>query len=273
MNISTFAYQTLLVVFLSFPAFCFGADVVFCYEDQNYEPYVFHLNNSENVPTGLLINIIRAAAKKANLPIQFVRRPWLRCQQMVKDNEAQALFAMIKTPERTTLFAYPKDESQALTTVEYGLFIKKNGFLDNKNTLADITSAGNRLNVGKYKKHLQFGLSAPTGYVVNDILSKNNILSNFEYTLDEGLIAVADNRLDGYVVAKLIGINKVNEHLLSNLIYWSNITLDSNDWYIPFNKEYYQQNKMRIEKFWLEISQVKNTEITDYFHRLNNHLF
>ncbi|MDG1753046.1 MAG: transporter substrate-binding domain-containing protein [Thalassotalea sp.] len=265
MDISAFLCKTLLVVLLLSPAYCFGESATFCYEDKNYEPYVFNYSNYENIPNGLLINIIRSAAHKANLPIKFIRRPWLRCQQMVKDNQAQALFAMIKTPVRATSFTYPTNINQALMTVEYGLFIKKTGLLDNKNTLKDITSVGNRLNLENYKKYLKLGLSAPTGYVVNDILFKHDSLSNFEYTLDEGFLAVAENRLDGYVVSKLIGFNKINEYDLSNLIYWSNIILASNDWYIPFNNEYYQLHKIQIEQFWHEISNVKDEEISQYF--------
>jgi hypothetical protein len=140
--------------------------------------------------------------------------------------------------------------------------------LDNKNTLADITSTNNRLNVRKYRKYLKFGLSGPIGYVVNDILLKQQILSNFEYTVDTGLVAVAENRLDGYVVSKLIGLNKINEHDLSNSVHWSNIILTSNDWYIPFNNEYYQQHKEQIEEFWFEIGNVKIKEIERYFSEL-----
>jgi hypothetical protein len=125
MNRYTFFYQLLFVVLLLFPAFCFGESVTFCYENKHNAPYVFSLDNAEHDPKGIVINIIRSAAKKANLPIQFISRPWLRCQQMVKNNQAQALFAMIKTPERTPLFSFPTDKSHALMTVEYGLFIKK----------------------------------------------------------------------------------------------------------------------------------------------------
>jgi hypothetical protein len=268
MNGYTFFYQMLFVVLLLFPAFCFGENVTFCYENKNYAPYVFNLDNAEHDPNGLLVNIIRSAAKKANLPIQFISRPWLRCQQMVKNNQAQALFAMIKTPERTPFFRFPTDKNNALMTAEYGLFIKKDGILDNKNTLADITSTDNRLDVKKYKKHLKFGLSGPIGYVVNDILLKQQILSNFEYTVDTGLVAVAENRLDGYVVSKMVGLNKINEHDLSNSVHWSNIILTSNDWYIPFNNEYYQQHEKQIEKFWFEINNVKIKEIERYFSEL-----
>lgn len=265
MNRYAFFYQMLFVVLLFFPTFCLGKNVTICYENKRNAPFVFSPNDAEHDPKGLAINIIRSAAKKANLPIQFISRPWLRCQQMVKNNQAQALFAMIKTPERTPLFKFPTNKDHALMTADYGLFIKKDGILDNKDTLADITSVDNRLDVRKYKKYLKFGLSGPIGYVVNDILLKQKILSNFEYTVNTGLVAVAENRLDGYVISKMVGLNKINEHGLSNSIYWSNIILTSNEWYIPFNNEYYQQHEKQIEKFWFEIGHVKTKEIERYF--------
>lgn len=257
-------YKKLLVSLLLFPVSCFGNKVTFCYEDINYPPYVYDFDGAETDPQGLLINIIRSAAKNANLPIQFIRRPWLRCQKMVKENQAQALFAMIKTPERTSLYAFPTDKYQTLMTVEYGLFIKRNGILDNKNTLSELAGVDNRLNFVNYKKHQEFGLSAPKGYVAYDILSVNKVLSNFDYILDDGLIAVAENRLDGYVVSKQIGLNKIMKYDLSNSIIWSQIILDTSDWYIPFNHEYYKRHKDKIEKFWFEIGNVKGKEIESY---------
>ena len=251
--------------FVLMPISCFAKNITVCYEDNNYPPYILNKLKSEHTPQGLLVEIILSAAKNVGITIEFIRRPWLRCQQMVKNNQAQALFAMIKTPERTNDFSFPKTEQQSLVTAEYGLFIKKKGPFDNKPQLTALRDEKRFLDIAAYQKQKVFGLSAPNGYVVHRLLSQHQLVSEFDYRLGEGVLAVSNNRLDGYVVEKRIGLNAIARQKLTASVYWSDIIVLSDHWYIPFNNTYYQQNSAEVERFWQAISQVKTTVIQEYF--------
>ncbi len=236
-----------------------------CYEEQDNFPYSYQSQAHNTRHQGLFIEIITKAAIKANLTINFIRRPWLRCQQMVRNNSAQALFSMIKTPDRMLAFSFPKNEENILISGQYKLFVKKGSVFSQPQTLALLSDEQQRLNIKAYKQQKHYGLSAPTGYVVNQLIKQHKLNSVFEYQITEGMQAVAQGKLDGYVVESIIGIDHIYSHHLENEILMTDIVVAKENLYIPFNKKYYMRNKESIDNFWSYLPLIRAEVINQYW--------
>ena len=224
--------------------------VTFCFEDRNFPPYIFSVPNSEQ-PKGLMLDLIMMSAKSADIKVKFISKPWLRCQKLVKENKANALFAMIQTSERSQVFAFPKSShsKQAyLFKGKYAIFIQKNGPYDLDKTQTPIIGKQG-LNLDVYHPIAQFGLSAPLGYVVRKILEKHNVLSSLNLTPLQGLKFVANGKLDGFVIDRLIGMYLIKTLGLDHKLLATEQNLLETKWHAAFNKEFYQMHQNKINAF------------------------
>jgi polar amino acid transport system substrate-binding protein len=182
-----------------------------------------------------LVDLIDYAAKNSEQPIELYSSSWIRCQQDVIAGRAQALFAMIKTKKRQEQFAFPPKENLStwhMWLAQYPVFTPKNIEFDIE------TYIPNK------------GIGAPLGYVVWNILEQQNWLSPFQYEPIEGLKMLTVNSLDGYVVEKLIGLHLIQENNLIAKIQMNQYSVLDTKWYLPFNKDFYNKNRLLVHDFW-----------------------
>ena len=221
-----------------------------CHENNHYPPYIY-LDDAKL--SGILIEIIKLASKQTQFKVEFYAKPWARCQKDVKAGTAHALFAMISTHERQQDFAFPPNaqlQNWHLWTAQYPVF----------------TPINNKFDIDNYRP--QKGIGAPRGYVVWQKLQEKNWLSPYQYEAVEGLNMLAINKLDGYVVERLIGLNLMNENNLSNKIKMSEFSMLDTRWYAPFNKNYYKNNREQVHIFWQKLASARKDLEQKY--RLNN---
>ena len=240
-----------LLVFLLIPFNLHAIEVTFCYEDRNFPPYIFSTSNNDQ-PKGLMIDLILLSAKDAGFTVNLISKPWLRCQKLVKQNQANALFAMIQTNERSQIFAFPKNKNLQqpyLFQGEYALFIQKGGPFDLDKTQNPLINK-NGLNLDVYYPLAKYGLSAPLGYVVRTILKDKNVLSSLNLTPIQGLKFVANGKLDGFVIDRQIGTYLSKELNLEHKLTATKHSLLQTKWHAAFNKEFYQMNQKKIDEFW-----------------------
>lgn len=222
--------------------------VTFCAETRPYPPFVY-MDDKEQL-TGTLVDIIKRSAHKAGISPVFIAHPWLRCQKLVEDNEAQALFGMIQTPERELLYQFPAEQDHYIARAEYPVFYAKNSVIQRySNSLL----FSERFNMEAYRDVRHYGLQAPLGYVVQKLLSSKGLTAENNYTVDEGLEMAARNRLDGYVVERNIGLSRIKSLNLTNELVVSSNTVTTDYWYVPFNKQFYSQNESLVKTFWHHI--------------------
>lgn len=108
------------------------------------------------------------------------------------------------------LYRFPKSEEQILIKAQYHIFFKKDGEFDNHFTQNSLTNATGGLDIEHYRTKQNYDLSTPRGYVIHQFLADNNILSPYFYSLDRGMMNVAIEKLDGYVVDKLIDTSNLS---------------------------------------------------------------
>ena len=229
-------------------------NIVFCFEDKAYPPHIYL--NEQNEPAGILVDKIKWAAKQVSSQAVFVTSPWLRCQKMVTRNQAQALFAMIKTEQRAETFQFPKNQNHYLQLAEYPVFYNLNGPFANH--LEALFEGGN-FRPQVYREIRQFGLQAPMGYVAQGYLKSQDLMAPFDYTVEQGLIQVSNNRLDGYIVERQIGKKKIAKLQLQHSVKVTQGVVLEQAWYVPFNKRFYAANCELVDQFWLAVSRYQST--------------
>ena len=72
-----------------------------CYERADIKPW------RRTDDTGLNFDLIRLAAKRSRLDVQFVNLPWKRCLAQLQANEVQGVFAASFQTDRLTFGAFP----------------------------------------------------------------------------------------------------------------------------------------------------------------------
>lgn len=233
-----------------------------CYEDENNFPFITESNADNNQDNalgqrGTLADLIIIAADQLNLPVNMIRKPWKRCLKNLELGRVDAIFAAIWTSKRDDLGVFPKtegsiDPKQRLWRAEYPIFTAKQTNLQWR----DGQLSG-----------LQFGISAPLGYIAHEKLNQLSVLPKNNLTPKEGLTLVAKGRLDGYVVEKHIGMYLINQLGLAHKISRLPEDFMQMDWFMPVSHQWYQQHPELTLQLWKAISDVREHQGDAIFNR------
>jgi polar amino acid transport system substrate-binding protein len=233
---------------MAIPSSAAQISIKICHEENYYPPYIYQ---EENVPKGILVDIIKAAVEEINVSVELYSKPWIRCQQEVISGKAHALFAMVQTDDRKQVFAFPPEHKISkwyIWLAQYPVF----------------TAKGTSFVAAEYSPNK--GIGAPLGYIVWDILNGNKWLSPYQYEPIDGLKMLAIKKLDGYVVERLIGLHLLEINNLSSEVKVNEDLLLQSNWYLPFNKSFYKSEKALVEKIWSNIA-VHRKKIEDVTSR------
>lgn len=223
-----------------------GAEVFrLCTPSASNLPFMAGVNREPNALTGILDEITVKALDRVGLVSESVYRPWNRCLFMLRSGEADGMVGVSRTPERALWLHYPADESHYVWRGNYTVFVRKGSSL--------------RWN-GKYFNGVKAKLSAPLGYVVAERLKAMNLLASGSIPPERGMVMVAHDRLDGYVVEENIGwffVKQVNlQHSLETLPgYFAQIP-----WYLPLSADYYSKYPQLSERLWDALVAVREEQ-------------
>jgi polar amino acid transport system substrate-binding protein len=140
-----------------------------------------------------------------------------------------------------------------MNTADYVILYKRNSPLHRAELAGKLFTKEGQFNINYYKKIKEFGLQAPAGYVVEQYIKQHNIAANTDYDLNLGIHQVAIGRLDGYLVEKRIGLAQVEALKQQDQVISSQGVIRRTYWYLPFNLDFYQQNKNDVVRFWHHI--------------------
>lgn len=149
---------------------------------------------------GICSEIVSAAMEKANLKYEIKFKPWARCMDMVKHEEAFATYPWFYKKERTNDYIY----SKPIMNVKSVIFYKKN----NSNLQKNIPEYKSIYDLRKYKFGGVFGY-----FYEKDFTNKSN---NFSYNLSSSLesafkvlddgkvdIIYEDEAVGWYIISKI----------------------------------------------------------------------
>ena len=223
-----------------------------CFEDQHYPPFILGTDVVQpNLLGGILVDYVRLAAQKQGLELSFVRLPWKRCQQALRNGEVDGLFAFIYSDERDTWAQFPKTNGQPddrythLST--YKVFVRSDSNLTwNGETFSpsDVT------------------VQSVPGYMADKKLQNMGYLPVASLQPKEALPLVESNRLDGYILDELIGTSLMMNLDLSESLSTLNPSFMADPWYVVFSKQRYAKSAAKIEEFWdtLRVIRVEEGE-------------
>jgi polar amino acid transport system substrate-binding protein len=233
--------------------------IQFCFEDQPYLPYLSDPSvASDN--KGLLVDLVEAAASMQGISISLERMPWKRCLRSLEQGTIDAAFAIIWTQERDQLFAYPMsnsgvpDSSMRIWRARYEVFAHEDMPLQWD---------------GSTFSNVRYGLSAPKGYVAREKLESKGLLYENELNPDRGFKLVSLQRLDGYIVEKLIGLEALKRLNIDNVKIRFEQPYMQSDWFVAFSKQKYAQNKQLVETFWQQLRKARNDNETKLIEKYN----
>lgn len=236
-----------------------SAEAIICIENEAYPPLINGTNTIPADEPGYSIRIAQEAAQDAELSIEFIRRPWARCLQLVTSGKADGLLPSIKTDERKQLYRFPNDNKLFLTNADYHLFYsRKDKNADFYETLVN-TKDKSTLS----QAELKYGIAAPYGYIAHGMLKELKLLSSHDYALEKGLKMVASGKLDGYVVIKAIGEQKVFDKGLNEQLTTTQQPFLHERLYVAFNNSFYKNNQSKVDKFWQSLPN-RRLEILGY---------
>ena len=228
-------------------------NVKFCYEENEQAPYILGTDTVPHTEPGILVELVSEASKVAKIKPRFIRRPWLRCQKMVKLGQAQGLFAMIKTEPRLAHFKFPNLDHQYLLQGQYVIFYKRGPA-----ARARMEQLAHQLLTRQpVTERLQHGLGAPLGYVFSGLLQQQKLLTEGVTQMPQALIMISKDRLDGFVADKYIGIKNLMAHKDGHHLAFTTTPVLVDAWYATFNKSFYQMQSKKIERFWQAVTSLR----------------
>ena len=212
-----------------------------CYESDDSMPF---WTDAQQAQPGLLVELVQAAAEQAELRLEFQRKPWKRCLMQLQNGQSDGIFAAIWQADRDTWGQFPGRDPQHDRPVDR----------DYRLWQADypiITRIDSPLQWdGQQFSGLQYGLSAPLGYIASQRLQALGVLANTSQNAEKALKVVARGYLDGYVIERQIGNTHIRKLGLQASLRMLPIALFQADWYLPLSHPFVDQHPELAQRFW-----------------------
>jgi len=236
----------LLLLLLPIPPVLAVDSFIFCIEDQDFPPFLIGSTTPSVGEGGLLPELVAIAADEAELSVGFITKPWKRCQVEVKEGISDGLFAFIYSDERDTWAAFPKqagapDDRFAFQS-DYVIFTRQG---------SDVSWDGRKL-----APRTAVVQSVP-GYIADQLLQAMGFMPMMNLQPDKAFELIVQGRLDGYIVADVLGWRLAEKLGLANELSALPIPFMSQQWYVAFSKQAYAAHGNDIEAFWTALKKAR----------------
>ena len=248
----------LLLTLLPLSALAEQAALRICYEAEDAPPFI---GDHQSATPGLLLELVKSAAQQLDLRLEFQRQPWKRCILQLQSGQSDGIFATIwqadrdawgQFPGRDAEHGKPVNREYRLWQVEYPI----------------ITRIGSPLQWdGQRFSDLQYGLSAPLGYIASQRLQELGVLASASLSAEKSLKLVALGRLDGYVIERQIGNTHIRELGLQSNLKTLPIPLLQADWYLPLSHRFTDQHPELAQRFWQALREQRQRQGTELSQR------
>ena len=221
-------------------------DLALCVDKNDWAPYTFAARD------GTLQVLARMAAARGGDKIGFVALPWKRCQAEVAAGKLQGMVGAADIDDALHLYAYPHlngrlDSSRALQSTSIVL-VRRTGSSVGWDGNVITGLKGPVLYVLGYDDvadHLrQRGLNLVDGGANNNELNADKIMAG-----RASMMAIYDND------ARLLVARPEYRGKLEILA----PPLGVNDYYLAFNRHYYDSHSEQVERFWTDMRSLRQS--------------
>lgn len=222
-----------------------------CYEADDALPF---WTDAEQANPGLLIELIRSTAKQLDLRLEFQRQPWKRCVMQLQSGQTDGLFAAIWQADRDAWGQFPGRDSKHDQSVDRNYRLWQADYPIITRTNSPLQWDGQQFS------GLQYGLSAPLGYIANQRLQELGALTKASLSPDNALKLVALGRLDGYAIERQIGNTHIRKLGLQSELTMLPIPLLQADWYLPLSHQFTRQHPQLAQHFWQALREQRQRQ-------------
>ncbi len=228
-------------------------DIRLCYEDKQVVP--FYLGEGEHVPAnepGANIDILLQIEQKADVKFSFMRRPWMRCWEMLARQEADAVIASFRG-HRIEHLSYPM----------------KDGKLDTSRSLAQLGNCfiGTQLFHEYWRRkqltdHQPLSVAVPNGYAIADKLENEPLLLHTVFSPKDGYRLLKNGRVHAVMgVCQINGRNVYADQSGVEGVSPIYPPFEQLHGYLAVTPAFYAMHKPRVEALWDTVGQHDGTEI------------
>lgn len=215
-----------------------------CYERADIRPW------RRTDDSGLNFDLIRMAAARAKVAVEFVNLPWKRCQAQLQINEVHGLFAASFQPERMAIGAYPggnvPDATRRLHVDRYLLVRRKGDPVDWD---------------GQKISRLQGTVGTQLGYSVAKLLQKLGV------PVDDGSQTAPEllkKLISGRVGAIALGGSDAMVHLAERSPYASQlevlpVPLEEKPYFLLLSHALLRDQPEVAERLWAGLAQARQS--------------
>ncbi|MEK8081664.1 substrate-binding periplasmic protein [Pseudomonas sp. XK-1] len=229
-----------------------------CYENEDSTPF---WSDYKQAKPGLIVELVQSAAQQAGLRLELQRRPWKRCILQLQSGQSDGIFAAIWQADRDVWGQFPGrdperqeavDRDYRLWQVDYPIIISTDSLLQWN---------------GQQFKGLQYGLSAPLGYIASQRLRALGVQAKVNPSAEKALQLVTLGRLDGYVIERHIGNTHIRKLGLQSDLKMLPLPLLQADWYLPLSHQFTRQYPQQAQRFWQALRDQRLRQETDLSQR------
>ena len=211
-------------------------------------PFTFGVGTEIRSPLpGQVIDLLRAAAAHAAIPIEVTRVPWARGLEMLKAAEADGIFMSSYTEDRLAYGVYPMkdgkpDVGRKLVDLSYWLYVRQDSGVDWD---------------GKTLSNLHAPIGATTGFAIIPMLRDLGATVEEDPIHLRNLYKLMRGEIDGYAELQAHVERALRDHQKAfQSIVKLPVPLRTTPYYLMFSKAFYAATPDRAERLWDAIAWV-----------------
>lgn len=198
--------------------------------------------------TGLHNVITLKILTKLGVRFQLQSMPWVRCLHAVSKGDVDGAIGVGWTAERASNMHFPlqangdPNPALALFSVNYYVYSHVQGDLQWD---------------GRHFSQVKFGIAAPKGFVVAQMLQHAGVYNPLEADIDAAIMLTVNRRIDGFVQSGTVAEGQLAQSTDAALIKRLEPAFFRQPLYLVFSKQAMQREPAQLLHIWQTIPEFK----------------
>ncbi|PHV09674.1 substrate-binding periplasmic protein [Chitinimonas sp. BJB300] len=237
----------------------FACEISLAYNSDPSPPYYVGVGDISPDHPGAGVELAQLAAAKIGCTVTLKRLPTRRVIAETGMGKYDGAFMFSYNVERTAMFAYPMqgeipDKSRRIATLSYSLFRLKGSSANwNGETFSGISGP----------------IGVNMGWSIGKDIQALKVPVIESYNTQENFIQLRLGRIAAYATQDIVG-DAIIQREDMNDVERLPIPISSKDYFIIFNKTYYQKNKERVEQFWTAVGSLRESTLQVLIKKYSN---
>lgn len=198
--------------------------------------------------TGLHNVMTLKVLTQLGIEFQLHSMPWVRCLHAVTKGDVDGAIGVGWNAERSHNMHFPlqpngePDPALALFAVDYYVYGHAQGDLQWD---------------GQTFHQVKFGIAAPKGFIVTQMLQQLAVYNPLEADIDAAIMLTVNRRIDGFVQARIVAEAQLAQSKDASLIKRLEPVFFRQPLYLTFSKQAMQKNPTLLAKIWNTIPEFR----------------